>query len=390
MEARKIWNNLMEYIGNPFGAAGVMGNLKKESALDEDNLQNSANKRFGITDEQYIEEVDSGKRTFIDSAGFGLAQWTSGGRKQSLLDHCRALGASIGDEDAQLSFLRWELENGYKAVLKKLRNATSVKEASDYFCKKFERPKDQSKSALNRRSLAGEAYYEMFKEREVPEVRIYKKGVKIQIAPNFKSTEFDCNGKGCCTETPIHDNLIMVLQKVRDHFGKSVKINSGYRCPVKNGSVPGASKNSQHMKGLAADIVVNKGKVHPMQVARYLEKVFNEKGIKGRIGCYTYDDKGSGFVHVDVRGTNSRAVYTENNTDYDNVTKFTVPIKRGAKGKIVKVVQRRLKSAKLYTGAIDGSCGGGTEKGIIAWNAKYGRPNDASWGPKCWQEAFPI
>lgn len=227
------------------------------------------------------------------------------------------------------------------------------------------------------------------KEVKEPMIRMYPKGKKIQLAPNFKSTEFDCNGKGCCAETPIHDNLIMVLQEVRDHFGKSAKINSGYRCPVKNGSVPGASKNSQHMKGLAADIVVNKGKVHPMQVARYLEKVFNEKGIKGRIGCYTYDDKGSGFVHVDVRGTNSRAVYTENNTDYDNVTKFTVPIKRGAKGRIVKVVQRRLKSAKLYTGAIDGSCGGGTEKGIIAWNAKYGRPNDASWGPKCWQEAFP-
>lgn len=389
MEARKIWNNLMEYICNPFGAAGVMGNLKKESALDEDNLQNSANNRFGITDEQYIEEVDSGKRTFIDSAGFGLAQWTSGGRKQSLLDHCRALGTSIGDEDAQLSFLRWELENGYKAVLKKLRNATSVKEASDYFCKKFERPKDQSKSALNRRSLAGEAYYEMFKEREVPEVRIYKKGVKIQIAPNFKSTEFDCNGKGCCDETPIHDNLIFILQKLRDYFGKSVNLNCGFRCPEHNAKVSGASKNSKHMEGLAADIVV-KG-VHPVRVGRALEKLFNEYGIKGRIGIYTWNDKGDGFVHVDVRGTtNSRAIYTENNTGYDNVLNFSVSVKRGANGKIVKVVQRKLKAKGLYKGAIDGSCGNGTEKAIIAWNAKYGRPNDASWGPKCWQEAFPI
>lgn len=229
-------------------------------------------------------------------------------------------------------------------------------------------------------------------EEEVkePMVRMYKKGVKVQLAQNFKSTEFDCNGKGCCTETPIHDNLIMVLQEVRDHFGKSVKINSGYRCEVYNKKVSGASTNSKHKLGLAADIVVNKGKVHPMQVARYLEKVFNEKGIKGRIGCYTYDDKGSGFVHVDVRGTNSRAVYTENNTQYDNVIKFNVPIKKGTKGRIVKVVQRKLKSAKLYNGAIDGSCGNGTERAIIAWNAKYGRPNDASWGAKCWNEAFPI
>ena len=381
----------MSIIGNAYGAAGAMGNFKKESALDEDNLQDSGNRRLGITDDQDIEEVDKGIRNFIDSIGFGLAQWTSAGRKQSLLNHCKMLDASIGDLDAQLSFFEWELNTGYKAVLKKLRNATSVKEASDYFCKKYERPADQSERALNRRSLAGESYYQMYAEREAePMIRMYKKGVAVQLAPNFKSTEFDCNGKGCCTETPIHDNLIMVLQEVRDHFGKSVKINSGYRCEVYNKKVSGASSNSKHKLGLAADIVVNKGKVHPMQIARYLEKVFNEKGIKGRIGCYTYDDKGSGFVHVDVRGTNSRAVYTENNTQYDNVIKFNVPIKKGTKGRIVKVVQRKLKSAKLYTGAIDGSCGGGTEKAIIAWNAKYGRPDDASWGPKCWEEAFPI
>lgn len=226
------------------------------------------------------------------------------------------------------------------------------------------------------------------KEVKEPMVRMYKKGVKVQLAPNFKSTEFDCNGKGCCTETPIHDNLIFILQKLREYFGVPVNNNCAYRCPEHNAKVSGASKNSKHMDGLAADIVV-KG-VHPVRVGRALEKLFNEYGIKGRIGIYTWDDKGDGFVHVDVRGTNSRAIYTENNTDYDNVTKFTVPIKRGAKGRIVKVIQRKLKAEKLYKGAIDGSCGGGTEKAIIAWNAKHGRPNDASWGPMCWQEAFPI
>lgn len=225
-------------------------------------------------------------------------------------------------------------------------------------------------------------------ETKEPMVRKYKKGVKVQLAPNFKSTEFDCNGKGCCSETPIHDTLIEVCQDVRDFFGKSVKVNCGYRCEKHNAKVKGASKNSKHILGLAADIVV-KG-VHPMTVGRYIEKRFAEKGIKGRIGIYTWNDKGDGFVHVDVRGTNSRAIYTDNNTDYDNVIKFAVPIKRGAKGRIVKVIQRKLKSAKLYKGAIDGSCGAGTEKAIIAWNEKYGRQNDASWGPKCWNEAFPI
>ena len=225
------------------------------------------------------------------------------------------------------------------------------------------------------------------KKEEVkePMLRTYKKGVEVKLSKNLKSTEFDCNGKGCCSETPIHDNLVSVLQKVRDHFGVSVNLNCGYRCPAHNAKVSGASKNSKHMEGLAADIVV-KG-VHPMRVARYIETL---PEFKGRIGVYTWDDKGNGFVHVDVRGTNSRAVYTKNNTEYDTVPSFHVAVKQGMKGHIVKVVQRKLKSEKVYFGLIDGKCGKGTTAGIMKFNAKHGRLNDASWGKKCWNEAFPI
>lgn len=223
------------------------------------------------------------------------------------------------------------------------------------------------------------------KEGEELPMNVYKKGVKTQLSKNFKSTEFDCNGKGCCTTTPIDPKLVEVLQNIRDHFGVSVNLNCGYRCKTHNAKVSGASANSQHIKGLAGDIVV-KG-VHPVRVARYIETI---PDFKGRIGCYTWDDKGNGFVHVDVRGTNSRGLYTENNTEYDKLTTFTTSVKRGAKGRLVKVVQRKLKTAGMYSGAIDGKCGGGTEKGIIAWNAKYGRKNDKSWGKKCWNEAFPI
>lgn len=226
-------------------------------------------------------------------------------------------------------------------------------------------------------------------EVKEPMIRTYKKGVKTQLSTNFKSTEFDCNGKGCCTETPIHDTLIYVCQKVRDHFGKSVKVNSGYRCEIYNKKVSGASTNSKHKLGYAADIVVDGGKVHPMQVARFLENLFKEEGIKGRIGCYTYNDSGKGFVHVDVRGTDSRGLYTENNIKYDVVPSFSISVKQGSKGRLVKVVQRKLRSEKLYFGLIDGKCGKGTTSAIMKFNAKHGRKNDASWGKKCWQEAFP-
>ena len=45
-----------------------------------------------------------------------------------------------------------------------------------------------------------------------------------------------------------------VLDPVRERYGKPIRVNSGYRCPIHNrtvGGVPG----SQHVKGEAADIV---------------------------------------------------------------------------------------------------------------------------------------
>ena len=215
-------------------------------------------------------------------------------------------------------------------------------------------------------------------------IKTYKKGKRTVLSKNFKSTEFDCNGKNCCTETPIDDELIRVLQEVRDHFGVSVNLNCGYRCPVHNSRVKGASPRSQHMKGYAADIVV-KG-VHPMRVGRFIETI---EGFKGRIGVYSWDDKGSGFVHVDTRGTNSRGVYTENNVNATELNHFNVSIKYGSKGRHVKLVQRKLKAVGYYKKSIDMSCGSGMKEAIGKWNAAHGRPDEYVWGSLCWNEAVP-
>ena len=46
-----------------------------------------------------------------------------------------------------------------------------------------------------------------------------------------------------------------VLQPVREHYGKGVKVNSAYRSPESNAAV-GGSKTSDHCKGMAADIEI--------------------------------------------------------------------------------------------------------------------------------------
>ena len=45
---KKIWDFLMDKIGNVYGVAGLMGNLYAESGLKPNNLQNSFNKKLNL------------------------------------------------------------------------------------------------------------------------------------------------------------------------------------------------------------------------------------------------------------------------------------------------------------------------------------------------------
>ena len=48
----------------------------------------------------------------------------------------------------------------------------------------------------------------------------------------------------------------MILQSVRNHYGRVVRINSGYRSPTLNTAV-GGSKTSQHCNGEAVDFEID-------------------------------------------------------------------------------------------------------------------------------------
>lgn len=166
----KIWNYFIQKdkIGNGYGVAGLMGNIKKESNFNPKNMQNSYELKLGFTDETYVEAVDNntyhGFQT--DRCGFGLCQHTSSGRKTNMWIRSKETNKSIGDLEFQLDFIMWEFNNGYKTVLNMLKNVTSVKEASDIVCTKYERPADQSEKALKRRSDDSEEIYEKFIGKE--------------------------------------------------------------------------------------------------------------------------------------------------------------------------------------------------------------------------------
>ena len=121
-----------------------------------------------------------------------------------------------------------------------------------------------------------------------------KDGLKLVVSdcPNFKVNEFACtDGSDPVFVAP---ELVRVLQKIRNHFGKPVNINSGFRTVTKKQAVGGA-QYSQHLLGTACDCTV-KG-VSPAKVAAYAETLMPNKG---GIGIYKT------FTHIDVREVKSR------------------------------------------------------------------------------------
>ena len=158
MGASNIYQKLKAVIGNDFGVFGLMGNLMAESGLKANNLQNTYEKKLDMSDEEYTKAVDDGSYTnFVkDSAGYGLAQWTYWSRKENLFKYAQAYGCSIGDEDMQVDFLIGELMSGYTSVLNVLKNAKTIREASDCVLTKYERPADQSESVQKKRAAYGD------------------------------------------------------------------------------------------------------------------------------------------------------------------------------------------------------------------------------------------
>ena len=84
-----------------------------------------------------------------------------------------------------------------------------------------------------------------------------------------------------------------VLQPVREHFGKSVTVNSGFRSPESNAAV-GGSKSSDHCKGQAADIEI--AGIANADLAQWV--MDNLDYTQLILEFYTQGIPDSGWVHV--------------------------------------------------------------------------------------------
>ena len=122
----------------------------------------------------------------------------------------------------------------------------------------------------------------------------------MRLTENFNLTEF-ASKDGYAFPQDVKVNLSELaknLQVLRDHFGKSITITSGYRSPAHNVRIGGA-KDSFHVRGMAADIQISG--VSPRLVYNAIELLIKSGKMKeGGLGLY------NSWCHYDIRNKRIR------------------------------------------------------------------------------------
>ena len=225
-DEKLIWDMLMEAIGNPYGVAGLMGNLFAESRLD--SLCKTGGKNMDIislTPEEYASFVMDGKITPYDFAhdecAFGLAQWRYWSRKEALYLFIRENKMDISDVSAQVKFLLKEIRT-YKTVWNTLLNAKSLKEASDIVMERYERPANVSDKVKEKRAKFGQEYINKFAYAKTPDIPSSEPARIRTIMQNVNIRRGNGKKYGVISQIPNRGTTFPYVTKVGDWYAVEV------------------------------------------------------------------------------------------------------------------------------------------------------------------------
>lgn len=150
----KIWNYFRSVRGlSAESTAGIMGNIQSESA--------------GTWDPRVVQGnpptySDTVPRPVDGNSGYGLAQWTTVGRKENLIKFADSKNLSESDLTLQLDFIWYELENSYPSVLDVLKqpNTGDLETPTYKFLIEYEAPADIEGNKPVRLSYARDIFAE--------------------------------------------------------------------------------------------------------------------------------------------------------------------------------------------------------------------------------------
>ena len=156
----KAFNFFISPVGGSFTpeqACGMIGNFCVESAATANGGDINPLARSGFKDEN----------------SFGIAQWNpakaAGERFKKLVDYSARIGLSSNTLEAQLRYVKFELETESFLGLGQLRNAETVEEATIVFQDKYERPNKALAHTEQRIAFAQETFNKLGIGAQEPE-----------------------------------------------------------------------------------------------------------------------------------------------------------------------------------------------------------------------------
>ncbi len=392
----KLWTALLAFIGNPYGTAGLMGNIQAESGFNPGSVE----KRSGLSGDKYVSTVS--RDEFVnDGYGFGLCQWTYKLHKARLYDDAARAGKRIDDLNFQINFLIADLKR-YSAVLATLKTATSVKEASDDVLCRYLKPADQGEKARAKRAAYGQGIFDKYAGViEMTKPLIVIESAKSRLGDPYvfaaRGEDFTPNNrkKYANSAYPNIEDKCQVLNDTRSSCG-GCKYKGGhiydcrgftYRCMLDAGiTINGAGATSQWN---------NK--------ANWLETGTTDN--MPDVVCCLYKKVGSKMSHTGLHIGSGRIIHCSGEVKTDGIsnrtwTHWAVPIglytekeikeagrikavsslKRGSKGDAVKTLQESLNKLGYSCGSADGKFGTATEKAVKLFQADHGLTVDGIAG----------
>ncbi len=392
----KIWSTLFAFLCNPYGTAGLMGNIQAESGFDPGIVE----KRSGLTGKQYLDSIT--RDSFLeDGYGFGLCQWSYKEHKARLYDEAMKAGKKLDDLDFQLSYIIADLKR-FSAVLATLRTAVSVKEASDDVMCRYLKPADQSEKAKAKRASYGQGILDKYAGViEMTKPMIVIRSAKSRLGHPYV---FAARGEKCTPDNrrkyirSDYPNIVEKCQVLNDTKStcSGCKYNGGciydcrgftYRCMLDAGiMINGAGATSQWE---------NKGNWLVTGTTDNMPDVV----------CCLFKRNGSKMSHTGLHIGSGRIIHCSGEVKTDSIssrtwTHWAVPIglytekeikeagrikavsslKQGSKGDAVRALQENLNRLGYNCGSVDGKFGAATEKAVKLFQSDHGLTVDGIAG----------
>lgn len=157
--AEKIWIFLICKDLTPPQVAGIMGNLKAESSYNPKRVEGGhmqGSKWVNSPPYQFPAEMDTIPPNVGPQGqpGYGIAQWTSPGRKKGLADKANVIGKPASDLGVQLEFMFEEATN--RGDMTKLKLSNSASDAAFTWHKYYEVSSDGPERIQNRIKFAND------------------------------------------------------------------------------------------------------------------------------------------------------------------------------------------------------------------------------------------